>query len=124
VESKRQAYQLPEIDGEYLAEVMYNGAALTIRLTSAARVPGCINIVFDKVRAFRHYAEAHSTTFEIDDAFDVLTEVENSSWVAEIRDRTRSPWNTYWSLRHYLIYVDSAGAFEVVADSYRVVETV
>src|SRR5690242_19376662 len=74
-------------------------------------------IRFERVRAFRQRAESHCTVWHVD-AYDTLVEVNDSTWVQELQDAEPAQTWGKWVLRHYLIYLDSAGAFEVVAESW------
>jgi hypothetical protein len=73
---------------------------------------------FHKVRAYRHYAEVHCTAEVIETSYDKLVTVEDSSWAAEIRQQTSSQWRNYWKLRHFMIYFDSNGSYELLAESW------
>jgi hypothetical protein len=68
---------------------------------------------FGQVRAFRHRAEGHSTKWHIDEVYDTLVEVEGSEWVAELRRAQKSSWPP--EIHHYMIYIDSAGSYEIAA---------
>lgn len=72
---------------------------------------------FARVRAFRFRAEGHATPWQTMDAYDTLVEITNSMWVKEIRDESPGAGGE-WTLRHYLIYLSSAGVYEVLADSW------
>lgn len=52
------------------------------------------------------------------EAYDTLMEVQDSSWVEEMRADTKPSWRDKWEMHHYIIYLDSAGCFEVIADSW------
>lgn len=71
---------------------------------------------FQRVRAYRFRAEAHCTPWHVEGAYDALVEVAPSVWVAELRAASPAgaPWP--WPIRHFLIYVDDAGAYEVAAE--------
>ncbi len=75
-------------------------------------------IKFNRVLAMRKRAERCCTPWHIEGAYDTLVEVENSDWVAELRGDTNEQWRNKWETHHYLIYLDSAGCFEVVAESW------
>jgi hypothetical protein len=77
-------------------------------------------IGFSGVVAMRERAERCCTPWHIQ-AFDLLVEVHNSSWVAEIRSDTDRNWRDHWAMHHYMIYLDSAGCFEVIADNWSLV---
>ena len=50
---------------------------------------------------------------------DKLTTLTCSSWVEEMRADTQKQWREKWAMHNYMIYLDSAGCFEVIADSSR-----
>jgi len=72
------------------------------------------------VAAYRSRAESLCTLWHVEGVYDTLVEVVPSDWVAELdrafeahddgipRDETH----------HFMIYVDSAGSFEVAASSW------
>lgn len=73
-------------------------------------------LLFKRVRAYRFRAEGHCTSWHVEDAYDTLVEVEASDWVAELlAAEPRETWGQ-WNIRHFLIYIDSAGAYEVAAE--------
>jgi hypothetical protein len=73
--------------------------------------------VFNKVRAYRFRADGHSTVWHVD-AYNTLVEVESSSWVHELRQHETSESRDKWGLRHFMIFVDSFGAYEVAAEDW------
>ncbi|WP_041574036.1 hypothetical protein [Cellulomonas gilvus] len=73
---------------------------------------------FDGVRAYRFRAEGHCTAWHSEDAYNTLVEVEHSAWIAELLAAQASEWRGRWKIRHFLIYVDDSGAFEVAAEGY------
>jgi hypothetical protein len=75
-------------------------------------------IQFDGVCATRTRAERCCTVWHIDGAYDTLVEVEVSPWVDEVRGDMVERWRNHWEMHHYMIYLDSAGCFEVIADSW------
>lgn len=75
-------------------------------------------IRFRAMPAMRTRAERCCKAWHLEDAYDTLVEVENSSWVEEIRADTEEMWRHKWEMHHYMIYLDSAGCFEVVAESW------
>lgn len=70
---------------------------------------------FHRVRAFRFRAEGHCTLWHVEGAYDTLVEVEQSEWVDELLAAEPSEAWGRWKVRHFLIYVDGAGAYEVAA---------
>jgi hypothetical protein len=75
-------------------------------------------IQFHNVAAARTRAERCCTVWHIEGAYDTLVEVEGSPWVEEIRKDTSDQWKNRWAMHHYMIYLDSAGCFEVIAKSW------
>ncbi len=72
---------------------------------------------FHRVRAFRFRADSHCTAWHIEGAYDTLVEVEQSDWVIELVDAEPSEaWGGQWKIRHFLIYIDDAGAYEIAAE--------
>ncbi len=70
---------------------------------------------FHKVRAYRFRAESHCTAWHIEGAYDTLVEVVPSEWVSELLAAEPSETWGFWTIRHYLIYIDGEGAYEVAA---------
>ena len=75
-------------------------------------------ITFSKVAAVRIRAERCSTVWHIEGAYDTLVEIEGSPWVEQIRADTTERWRNKWETHHYMIYLDSTGCFEVIAESW------
>lgn len=77
--------------------------------------PVCLRFV--KQRAFRKRAEAYCTAWHVSGVYDIVCEVLESDWVDELRAAVVSEWRDKWALRHFMLFVDSFGCIEVVADS-------
>lgn len=75
-------------------------------------------IAFGRVLAFRKRAERCCKPWHIEGTYDTLVEIENSSWLEEMRADTAEQWRDKWPMRHYMIYLDSVGCFEVIAESW------
>ena len=73
---------------------------------------------FHRVRAYRFRTEGHCTLWHIKNAYDTLVEVEHSGWVSELLAAERDGARWPWPIRHFLIYVDGAGAYEVASAEY------
>ena len=71
---------------------------------------------FMRVRAFRFRAEGHCTRWHVEGTYDTLVEVEQSDWVGELLAAEPSETWGRWKIRHFLIYLDGAGAYEVAAE--------
>lgn len=70
---------------------------------------------FDKVRAFRYRAEGHCTLWHVDGVYDTLAEIAESEWVSELSAANSTG---QWEIHHFMIYVDSAGCYEIAAGSW------
>lgn len=70
---------------------------------------------FEKVRAHQFRAEGHCTVWHIEGAYDTLAEVLGSVWVEELLVAETS---VQWQIRHFMIYVDSAGCYEIAAHTW------
>jgi hypothetical protein len=77
-------------------------------------------IKFEKVAATRTRAERCCTAWHIDVAYDVLVSVEDSDWLKQITAETAEQWRDKWTMHHYMIYADSVGCFELIAESFRI----
>ncbi|MES2934502.1 MAG: hypothetical protein V4805_13560 [Pseudomonadota bacterium] len=76
-----------------------------------------IRLRFLKPRAFRKREETYCTTWHVKDTYDTVCEVSDSDWVEELRRDAVPEWRDRWVLRHFIIYVDSFGCLEVIAES-------
>ncbi len=73
---------------------------------------------FEHPRAYRSRAEIHCTAWHIEGAYDTIAEVQRSDWVAELTEATPAESRTLWEMHHFMIYIDSAGCFEVAASGW------
>ena len=78
-------------------------------------------IRFRRVLATRTRSERCCTEWHIQDAYDTLLEVCESSWADELRADIPARWQGEQEMHHYMIYLDSAGCFEVVAESWETI---
>lgn len=76
-----------------------------------------VGVLFIKPRAFRKREETYCTGWHVKDVYDTVCEIKESDWVAELRKDAVSEWRDRWVMRHFMIYVDSFGCLEVVAES-------
>lgn len=72
---------------------------------------------FGRQRAFRKRAEIYCTAWHVTGTYDVLCEVQGSDWVQELRSASVPEWRDRWVMRHFIIYFDSFGCLEAVAES-------
>lgn len=75
-------------------------------------------IQFTKVRAHRHLAELYCPAWKIECSYDTLVEILDSPWVDELKKSSPESQKDTWILNHYMIYFDSDGCFEVIADGW------
>jgi hypothetical protein len=73
---------------------------------------------FSKVRAYRQRAEAHCTAAHIEGAYDTLVEITASEWIGDLQRDTADRYRNKWVMRHFMIYFDSNGCYEVIADDW------
>lgn len=73
---------------------------------------------FEKVRAYRFRAEGHCTAWHVDGVYDTIAEVVGSSWVADLLAAEPADTGGRWEIHHFMLYVDSAGCFEVAAAAW------
>jgi hypothetical protein len=76
-----------------------------------------VAVIFTKPRAFRKRAEIYCTRWQTQDAYDAVCEIHQSDWVDELQNVATPEWRKYWVMRHFMIYVDSFGCLEVIAES-------
>ena len=77
-------------------------------------------IQFFGVHAFR-WTRDYSCTLEMRGAYDKLLEIESSPWAKELADE-RAQFGYPVTLHHYMVFFDSGGCYEVVAESVTVKE--
>jgi hypothetical protein len=76
-------------------------------------------IKFINVSALRMRGERYCTAWHIEGAYDSLVEVENSSWISELLNDMPEQYRSAWQPHHYMIYLDSVGCFEFLAESWQ-----
>jgi hypothetical protein len=81
-----------------------------------------IGVAFVKPRAYRKREETYCTQWHIKDTYDTVCEIGESDWVAELRKDAVPEWRERWVMRHFIVYVDGFGCFEVVAESAALVD--
>jgi hypothetical protein len=73
---------------------------------------------FEKVRAFRFRAEGHCTAWHVEGTYDTLTEVSDSVRVGELLAAEPAEVWGRWEIRHFMIYIDGSGCYEIAAASW------
>jgi hypothetical protein len=74
-------------------------------------------VLFIKPRAFRKREEIYCTSWHVYAVYDTVCEIRGSDWVDELRAAAVPEWRDYWVMRHFMVYVDSFGCLEIVAES-------
>lgn len=103
-----------EIVGTPVVESVGAALSLSFEFEDDDDVRFASGIDFDGVRAFRKRAESLCSAWHIEDAYDTVVEVYESEWVKELRATARPEWRDCFPMRHFLVYLDSFGALEVV----------
>ena len=76
-------------------------------------------IRFTGVVATQSRSERCSTSNHMK-AFDTLVEVAESSWLEKQRDEMAEMYRNEMTARHFMIYLDSVGCLEVLADDFEI----
>ena len=116
---KRALFQLPLPSTELDGDAFLCGSVLRFRYSRDGVVYQS-GISFGRVSATRTRAERCCSAWHIDGAYDTLVEIEDSQWVTEVRTDTQMMWRDKWMMKHYMIYLDSAGCFEIIAESWEI----
>lgn len=75
-------------------------------------------IRFSGLMAARTLSERCCTPWHIEGVYDTLSEVTNSEWIQNVREGMPERYRGDLSLRHFMIYLDSSGCFEILAESF------
>lgn len=70
---------------------------------------------FRGVRAYRFTTEAFCSEWQVKDAYDTLVEIDQSEWIADLFKSDSSTSRGVEAVKHFLIFVDGSGAYEVAA---------
>jgi hypothetical protein len=119
--TKKPVYTVPVASTDFTREAFLDasGIAPTIRYGYESDSGECLTgIKFNQVSAFRKRSERCCSAWHIEGAYDTLVEVEGSSWAAEIANDVPEPYLANWKPHHYMIYLDSVGCFELLAQSW------
>ncbi len=79
-----------------------------------------IEIKFTRILSMRKRSEICCTAYHINKSYDRLVEIEKSAWASEILLDTSPAWRDKIKVHHYMIYLDSVGCFEVLAQGYKI----
>ena len=106
-----------EIVGEPEVRVNGSGLVLSFVYEDDSDERFAAGVEFGGVRAVRKRSESLCTAWHIEDAYDTVVEVLDSAWVAELTADLSHSWRGHFPMRHFMIYLDSFGALEVVGAS-------
>ncbi len=118
--TKKAVYQTPVASTEFSAEATFctNVIRFSYQIRGSHQRSG---LRFRKVKMTRTRAESACTAWHIEGAYDTLVEIEGSTWAAELQRET-AEWQMRmgerWMINHYMIYLDSVGCFEFLAESW------
>jgi hypothetical protein len=119
--TKKAVFTVPVASTDFTREAFLDcsGLAPVIRYSYESDSGQCSSgIKFLKVAAFRKRGERCCAAWHIEGAYDTLVEIEGSAWVAELKADVAKPYQDEWQPRHYMIYLDSVGCFEFLAESW------
>jgi hypothetical protein len=119
--SKKELYVLPVPSTNFSEEGYLDGRGPSPAIRYSYLDNGAIRnggIAFNKVLATRTREERSCTAWHIKGAYDTLVEISDSSWAEELRADTQEQWRNTWEINHYMLYLDSVGCFEVLAESW------
>ena len=119
--SKKPLHTVPVPSTSFTTEAYFDGQGSSPAIRFGYGKNGTKHqggIKFSHVLAVRIRSERCCTAWHIEGAYDTLVEVEDSPWVKEMRADTTEQWRSKWAMHHYMIYLDSAGCFEVIAASW------
>jgi len=119
--TKRVLYKVQHPSTNFSEEAYWDGKGGSPAIRFAYqkdRVEYQSGIEFRKVSAMCKRAERCCKAWHIDGSYDTLVEIESSSWAEEIQRDTAKQWRGKWEMHHYMIYLDSVGCFEVIAESW------
>jgi hypothetical protein len=122
--TKTPLYAVPIASTEFAEQAFWDGRGPAPSIRYAIKKGSKVvrtGLSFARVAAMRARSERCCTAWHVDGVYDVLAEVEDSPWVEELRAETQAQWRDRWQMRHFIIYLDSSGCFEVVAESWAIV---
>ncbi len=100
-----------------------NGVQLTIDCHDVDAPLVRSTITVHSCRAIRTLAELYCKRWHLQ-AYDAVCEIEDSPWAGELAKATPSGWENWWVLKHFMLYLDSMGCYEFIAESVTIENTV
>lgn len=119
--SKRQLYSIPVASTDFTREAFLDCSGInpTIRYGYRAEQGEILSgVEFRVVAAFRYRNEGCCSAWHIEDAYDALVEVAPSAWLEEVGKDVPEHFKADWHPRHFMIYLDSVGCFEFLAEAW------
>jgi hypothetical protein len=129
IASKQALYEIPVASTSFLREAYWDGATSSIRFAyelEYGETPEYqireVQIKFRRPMLLVTRAESFCRVEHIEGCYDTLVEVTPSAWLQseyteEVQTKARMK-----ELHHYMIYLDSVGCFELLAESFTVDE--
>lgn len=77
-----------------------------------------VTLVFSAVLCFKKTSARF--TPELYGAYDKVVELCDSEWLRELAEINSEDFN-YWNPKHYVLYLDSVGMFQFIAQEFEVV---
>jgi len=93
----------------------FRSAGGTVELTyefETGDEPFVGGVRFRHTRSQTFDPEPLSTRWQVEDAYQKLVEVEDSEWAAKAVDKMGGRWP--FPVRHFLVYIEDVGAFEIL----------
>lgn len=75
-----------------------------------------VELIFEGMQCYRHTSECF--TKSLMNAYDSVVEIVDSEWLRELNHLNPHAYS-YWSPRHFAVYIDSNGMYEIVARDFR-----
>lgn len=122
---KINLYKIPICSTEFTQEAFIDFKCDPVAIRFAYKVNGIEihkAIGFYRVYAFRTKCELCCSLWDIEDAYDTLNLIEESDWINEIRSNIPDHFKHNWNPNHYLIYLDSSGSFEFIAEAWSLLD--
>jgi len=118
---KKPLHTVPVPSTSFTTEAYLDGKGSTPTIRFGYKKDGVKHeggISFSRVLATRTRAERSCKVWHMEGAYDTLVEVEGSPWIEEMRADTTEQFRFMWEMHHYMIYLDSVGCFEIIAESW------
>jgi hypothetical protein len=121
ISSRKPLYIVPVASTSFIEGAYWDGAACAIHFkyrTETEREVHDVRISFRRAMLVNQRAESFCAAAHIESCYDTLVEIENSPWLqAEHESVCKARLK---EAHHYMIYLDSPGSFEVIAESWSV----